>query len=109
MGVIGSWIGFICLILVLIAQFWVAFDPVGPPASTAAETATNFFAAYLAMPIVVAFYISYKIYYRTSWVRDKDVDLQTGKQQLEPALLGANGWETRATWPMWKVVYRTLC
>ncbi len=50
-GVIGSWCGFIFNILVLAAQFWTGFAPVGYGEMTVAARIENFFSAYLAVPI----------------------------------------------------------
>ncbi|KAF8544795.1 amino acid transporter [Trichophaea hybrida] len=76
-GVIGSYIGFIFNVLVLIAQFWIAMWPIGGE-----PDAITFFSSYLAVPIVIAFYIPYKIYYKTPFVRAKDMDLVTGRREL---------------------------
>jgi amino acid transporter len=108
-GAIGSYIGLISLLLILVAQFWVAISPSGDTATTAAEQVANFFEAYLAMPVVLLFYAFYKIFYRTSWVRINDIDLQTGRNEFESALMRKQMREDRSEWPKWKVLYRTLC
>jgi yeast amino acid transporter len=108
-GTTGSWVGFIALIAILVAQFWVAISPSGSTATTGGEKAANFFAAYLAMPVVLLFYGCYKIWYRTRWVRVKDIDLQTGRNEFETAGERRQWKEDRAEWPRWKVVYKTLC
>ncbi|KAF8247483.1 amino acid permease [Wilcoxina mikolae CBS 423.85] len=96
-GVIGSYIGFIFNILVLIAQFWTAMWPIGGK-----PDATNFFSAYLAVPIVIAFYIPYKIYFKTPFVRAKDMDLVTGRRELNLDALLAEERAERASWPAFK-------
>jgi amino acid transporter len=108
-GSIGSWIGLISFVLILIAQFWVAIEPSGGSQSTPAEMAANFFEAYLALPVVLAFYGFYKIFYRTSFVRIKDIDLNTGRHEFESALWRDKMREDKTTWPKWKILYRTLC
>lgn len=104
-GVIGSWIGLIFNCLVLVAQFWTAMWPIGQ--KTSAET---FFGAYLAAPVVICFYIGYKIVNKTQVVRAKDMDLVTGRR-YEPNLaeILAEERARKATWPIWKKFYRSVC
>lgn len=108
-GVIGSWLGFALNVLVLIAQFWTGFAPVGYKDMSASELTKNFFEAYLAAPIVLAFYASYKIYYRTPFLRSRDMDLKTGVRELNLAELVAEERAERASWPKWKKAYKFLC
>lgn len=107
-GVIGSWIGFVSLIVVLVVQLWVAVDPIGGPPASTGEAVADFFAVYLGVPIVILFYGVYKAYYRTPWIRTKDIDLQSGKNEMDPTLF-MKVKEDKASWPTWKVVYNTLC
>ncbi|KAH6711134.1 amino acid transporter-like protein [Leptodontidium sp. MPI-SDFR-AT-0119] len=109
-GEIGSWVGFSALIAILAAQFWVAISPSGASSDrTAGEQAVNFFEAYLAMPVVLLFYAYYKIWYRTKWVRVKDIDLQTGRNEFETVHVRRQWKDDRSEWPRWKVLYKTLC
>lgn len=109
-GTAGSWVGLASLLAVLVAQLWVALSPVGASADrSAGEWAANFFEAYLAMPVVVAFYAYYKVWYRTKWVRTRDVDLQTGRNDFETACVRRQWLDDRSEWPTWKKVYKTLC
>lgn len=108
-GVIGSWIGFIFNALVLVAQFWTGFAPVGYADLTAGELVENFFMAYLAAPVVILFYIVYKIYFRTSVARSRKMDLTTGMRELNLAELLAEERAEQANWPKWKKVYKFLC
>jgi amino acid transporter len=52
-GVYGSWIGLIFNILILIAQFWTGFAPVGYADMTSGERTKNWFEAYLSAIIIV--------------------------------------------------------
>lgn len=108
-GVIGSWIGFIFNILVLIAQFWTGFAPVGYASMSAGDLVQNFFSAYLAAPIVIVFYIFYKFYFRTPFIRSHKMDLHTGIRELNLAELVAEERAERAAWPKWKKAYKFLC
>ncbi|CZT47915.1 probable amino acid transport protein GAP1 [Rhynchosporium secalis] len=108
-GVFGSWIGFAFNFLVLVAQFWTGAFPVGYERLTSAQQVKHFFLAYLAAPIVIMFYLCYKFYFKTSIMRSKDMDLTTGRRELNlPALIAEEQTE-RAAWPRWKRGYKTLC
>lgn len=96
-GVYGSALGFALNCLVLIAQFWVAVWPVGGKPS-----ARGFFSVYLAAPIVLACYIPYKIYYKTPFIRSMDMDLVTGRRELDLERILADERLERASWPAWK-------
>ncbi|KAL8709105.1 MAG: hypothetical protein Q9220_006126 [cf. Caloplaca sp. 1 TL-2023] len=112
-GVFGSWVGFLFNVLVLIAQFWTGFAPVkpqyGPPITSTTALVKNFFQAYLAAPVVLTFYIGYKLAYRTAIVRSKDMDLHTGVRELNLGELLAEEELERATWPKWKKAYKVFC
>ena len=109
-GITGSWIGFVFNILILIAQFWTGFSPVqSENIHGAAALTKNFFSAYLAAPVVLLFYIYYKIRYKTSIMRAKDMDLITGVRELNLAELVAEEELERAAWPKWKKAYKLVC
>ena len=112
-GVFGSWLGFIFNVLVLIAQFWVGFAPIpssdGKRIEGAAALTKNFFAAYLTAPIVLVFYLGYKVYYKTPIMKSKDMDLQTGMRELNLQELLAEEEVEKAAWPKWKKAYKLFC
>jgi len=108
-GVIGSWIGFLFNFLVLVAQFWVGFAPVGYGEYDAAYLVENFFSVYLAAPVVLLFYIPYKIWFRTKVVRSRDMDLVTGRRELDIQHLIDQERAEQAAWPRWKKVYKLFC
>lgn len=108
-GVIGSWVGFLFNCLVLVAQFWVGAWPVAYGTVGPRGQVNNFFLSYLAAPIVILFYVSYKFWFRTKIMRCKDMDLKTGMRELNlPALLAEQRAEYKA-WPKWKKAYKTVC
>ena len=108
-GIIGSWIGFLFNCLVLIAQFWTGFAPVGYASMSSNELAVSWFQAYLAAPVVIAFYIVYKIWFKTSIVRARDMDVSTGRRELDIVALIAEENAERANWPRWKRAYKWFC
>jgi amino acid transporter len=108
-GLIGSWVGFIFNILVLIAQFWTGAWPIGYGELGPAGQAETFFQAYLAAPIILICYLGYKIYWRTSFVRSHNADLHTGVRDLNLAELIAEEKAEQASWPAWKRAYKFFC
>lgn len=108
-GIIGTWIGFIFNVLVLIVQFWTGFAPVHFGEKTASDRVKSFFKAYLAAPVVIAFYVYYKLRHKTKIVRAKDIDLVTGRRDLDVAQLIAEERAEQAAWPLWKKFYKFFC
>lgn len=108
-GVLGSWAGFIFNILVLIAQFWVGFAPVGFQTMTAAARVESFFSVYLAAPVVILFYIPYKFWFRTKFVRSHEIDLVTGRREMDIQHLIDEEKAEQAQWPAWKKAYKFFC
>jgi len=108
-GVIGSWVGFIMNVLVLIAQFWTGAWPIGYTQDSPSTLAEDFFEAYLAAPIVIIFYIVYKIWKKTPFIRSHNMDLHTGIRDLNVAELIAEERAERAAWPRWKKAYKFFC
>lgn len=108
-GYWGSWLGFVMNILILIAQFWTAVWPVGYASETPSEIAQGFFEAYLAMPIVIFFYLAFKIIKRPKFKRIRDIDVTSGRREMDdlPGIL-AHEREVWATWPWYKKVWNTL-
>lgn len=108
-GIIGSWIGFIFNILVLVTQFWTAAWPIDYGTMTPALQAEAFFQAYLAAPIVVVSYVAYKVWMKTPFIRSHNMDLHTGIRDLNVHELIYEEREERVQWPAWKRVYKFFC
>ncbi|KAF2280934.1 general amino-acid permease-like protein GAP1 [Westerdykella ornata] len=108
-GLLGSYVGFTFNIVVLVAQFWVACAPIGYREMTTAEIVRYFFSIYLALPVTGTFYIVYKIWFRTKWVRSYNMDLHTGIRELNVQQLIEEEREERRAWPAWKKVYKFFC
>jgi amino acid transporter len=107
--VYGSYGGFVFNILVLIAQFWTAVAPVGYTELTSTERVTGFFQAYLAFPIVVAFFVVYKLVFKTKFKRARDIDVTSGMREMNLAAILAEERAEQAQWPKWKKVYKFMC
>ncbi len=108
-GVYGSWAGFLFNVLVLVVQFWVGFAPIGYAEMTTQEKVESFFSVYLAFPIVLTFFLAYKIYMRTSYVKASEMDLKSGIRELNLQELLAEERAERAAWPAWKRWYKVIC
>lgn len=107
-GVIGSYFGLVFNCLVLVAQFWVALFPIGSHKADA----TNFFQNYLAAPIVIVFYIFWKVWKKSKFMRLPDIDVITGRRELDMDLLQQEVREEREyiqSRQWWYRMYRFWC
>ena len=103
-GVYGSWLGLALNILCLIAQFYVALFPIGGNPTLGAE---YFFESYLAAPIVILFFVGYKVFYRqwTIGVKLHEIDIDEGRREVDIGAFRAEMDAERAekaAWPLWK-------
>jgi amino acid transporter len=96
-GVYGSWIGIFIIFVVLCAQFYTAVSPLGKNLGTAED----FFKAYLALFVVAAFWIAGYFWKRTGWLRTAQMDVDTGRRELDWDLINREREEMK-TWPAWK-------
>jgi amino acid transporter len=109
-GVIGSWVGLGFNVFILLMQLWVAIDPIGGPPDSATEAAQTFFIQCAAIPVVLVFYLVHKVWFKTSYVRVEDMDIDTGRRDFgRLGIIKAQEEEERAMWPRWKRVYRYVC
>ena len=108
-GVIGSWVGLTFNALVLCAQFWTGFSPVGWKEMSTRDLVVNFFQAYLAAPVVILMYCGYKIWNKTEVLKTRDMDLFTGKREFNVRSLVAEEKADRLNWPAWKKWYKFFC
>ncbi|WRT66803.1 uncharacterized protein IL334_003766 [Kwoniella shivajii] len=106
-GVYGSWLGATLLVIILIAQFYIALFPIGGVTS-AGERAQSFFISYLAAPIMIGFYIIGYLWKRKTPRKAHEIDLDTGRKSwLTVEDMRAYRAE-RAKAPLYIRVYRTL-
>ncbi|KAG5783857.1 hypothetical protein H9Q73_002505 [Fusarium xylarioides] len=98
-GVWGSWLGLIFVVVILIAQFYVAI--VAPVGESGMGTVEDFFMQYLGLPIVLAFWAGGYLWKRTSWISIEKIDIDTGRREHDWDAI--NAWRTElATFPWWK-------
>jgi len=96
-GTAGSWLGLIIIFLVLVAQFYTAISPIGSKVGTA----EGFFKSYLALPVVMFFWLCGFLWKRKAWLRTENIDVDTGRRQLDWDYINAQRAE-EASWPTWK-------
>lgn len=78
-GVWGSYVGIALVVLVLIAQFYVSVSPIG----AAVNTAEGFFKSYLAMPVVLFFWLCGYLWKRQGWLRTHQIDVVSGQRAID--------------------------
>ncbi|CAF1097540.1 unnamed protein product [Adineta steineri] len=100
LGIWGSCFGLLLNILCLITQFYLAVFPLNSPSSAKA-----FFEAYLAAPIILTFYIVWKIWKRTPFMRPSTIDLDTGRRLIDAQQLTDEEKVERNNWPIWKRIF----
>ncbi|CAF0934661.1 unnamed protein product [Adineta ricciae] len=103
-GVWGSIIGLVLNILCLVAQFYLAVFPLD-----SSPNAEEFFQAYIAVPFILVFYIVWKVWKKTPFMRPSTIDLDTGRRQIDTQQLIDEERAERMAWPRWKRIYDTLC
>lgn len=108
-GVAGSYLGLFLNGAVLIAQFWVGAFPIGWRDMSSMRIAQTFFLKWMGAPIILVFYGTHKLFYRTSFVRVRDMDVDTGRRDFNVPILTAQEREERAAWPKWKHFYKFIC
>jgi len=106
-GVWGSWIGLILVVLVLIAQAYIAIAPSGASLNGAAA-AKSFFEVYLALPVCIACYVVGYAWKRTTPQRAHEIDLDTGRKCWYTVEQMREYRAELAAQPIHKKIYRWL-
>jgi yeast amino acid transporter len=108
-GVIGSWIGLIFNILILIAQFWTGFAPVGYASMSSGDLVKNWFEAYLSAPIIMLFFIVFKLWKKTKFKKISEIDVTSGRREMDLTEILAEERAEKAKWPWWKKAWKFAC
>ncbi|GAB1313438.1 Amino-acid permease inda1 [Madurella fahalii] len=96
-GVYGSYLGLGLNILCLVAQLYVSICPVGG----GFNDAEGFFKSYLALPVVIVFWIGGFLWKRSGWLRTDQIDVDTGRREHDWDVI--NEYRARlAAMPAWK-------
>ncbi|KAK2861249.1 hypothetical protein FQN49_004394 [Arthroderma sp. PD_2] len=83
-GVWGSWFGLIFVGLVFIAQFYTAVWPLGGGINAnGTNDAKGFFKAYLAVPVVLLFWVCAYFWKGEGWLKLRDVDVDAGRREID--------------------------
>ncbi|PHH62743.1 hypothetical protein CDD81_6731 [Ophiocordyceps australis] len=105
LGVGGSWLGLALCFLVLAAQFYTAI--VAPPGHSGLGTAEGFFKSYLAIFVVLAFWLFGYLWKRTGWLRVSEMDVDTGRREIDWQAIKAYRQQV-ASWPAWRRVLHAI-
>jgi amino acid transporter len=84
-------------------QFYTAVSPLGLEEGKKVGTVEDFFYVYLAFFCVIVFWIIGFAWKRQGWLRTSQMDVDTGRRELDWDLINAERAE-RATWPQWRRV-----
>ncbi|VEU24062.1 DEKNAAC105173 [Brettanomyces naardenensis] len=109
-GVAGSWFGLGLNVVVLGVQFWVALFPLGGKPNP-----TSFFENYLNSVVNVALFAFYLLWKRRKsiiWIHAKDMDLTTGRRDVDIELVKQERAEQKAfmaSKPWWYRTYKFWC
>jgi len=98
LGVTGSWCGLILICLVLVAQFYTALSPLGVDGIGTAE---DFFKSYLALPVVLLFFVCGYFWKGTKWRSASQLDVDTGRREVDWERINAYKAQV-AAYPAWK-------
>jgi amino acid transporter len=109
-GVIGSWIGFVLICIVLIAQFYIGIFPIEDPEAplTPGDRVESFFLSYIAAPIVILFWVGGFLWKRTLPRKAHEIDLDTGRKSWLTVEEMREYRAMRAQAPLYVKIYRTL-
>lgn len=107
--VYGSWVGLIFNILVIVVSFWTGFAPVGYAEDSTSELIQSWFEANLSLPILILMYFGFKFIKKTKIKKISEIDITSGRRELDLASILAEERAIQAKWPLWKKVYRTVC
>ncbi|KAF5210783.1 S-adenosylmethionine permease gap4 [Clavispora lusitaniae] len=110
LGIWGSFSGMIILCLIVVGEVWVSIFPIGESADV-----TTFWQNCLSLPLTIVLWLQYKITSKTlgTWMVDlKDIDLDTGRREMDVETLKQEIAEQRAflkSSPLYYRIYRFWC
>ncbi|CAI5756676.1 unnamed protein product [Candida verbasci] len=110
LGIFGSISGLILLVLVVIGEIWISIWPIGSNADV-----VTFWQNCLSLPLLLAIYVLHKTYARSwncLWVKLEDIDLDTGRREVNIENLKQELAEERQKLknkPIYYKVYRFFC
>jgi amino acid transporter len=84
-------------------QFYTAISPIGAKIGTA----EGFFKSYLALPVVIFFWIIGYLWKRKAWLRTPQIDVDTGRRELDWDYINAEK-AREAGYPTWKRILNRI-
>lgn len=111
LGLFGSISGLIILILIIIGEMWISIWPIG---SNGADVVT-FWQNCLSLPLMLLMWASYKTFsgsWGKLWVKLEEIDLDTGRRQVDLELLKQEIADDRRNLlekPFYYKFYRFFC
>lgn len=97
-GVYGSWLGFSLCVIVLAATFYNAIEPMDVEV---------FFMNWLAVPVIIFFWIIGFAWKRTGWLKLSQIDVDTGRREHDWDEINAYKAKV-AAWPAWRRILHIL-
>jgi amino acid transporter len=89
----------------MILQFYTAIWPVGGTSEDG--KAYDFFKAYLALPVVLAFWVGGYFWKHVGWMKISQIDVDSGRREHDWERI--NGWKVElAAMPAWKRLFYFL-
>lgn len=99
----GSWIGLTLVVVALVAQFFTAIAPTGG----GINDAKGFFQAYLALPVVLFFWVCGYVWKRQGVKKLSEIDLDTGRRPIDWEEIHAQR-ARYASWPKWRQILSSI-
>ncbi|CAH0019646.1 unnamed protein product [Clonostachys rhizophaga] len=104
-GIYGSWFSLIAIIIIFIAQFYIAIT--APPGESGLGTVEDFFMSYLGFPVILVFWAIGYIWKREGWRSLDEIDVDTGRREYDWEAIHADRARI-AQLPMWKRMWYIL-
>jgi amino acid transporter len=76
---------------------------------TAGERVQSWFEAYLAAPIIFISFIFFKLWKKTKFKKISEIDITSGRREMDLASILLEERAIQAKWPRWKKIYKTVC
>ncbi|KAL3466072.1 amino-acid permease inda1 [Aspergillus heterothallicus] len=102
-GIYGSYLGLFLIFIVLAAQFFTAIAPPGG----GLNDAEGFFKSYLALPVVLFFWVCGYLWKRQGWLRTSQIDVDSGRRELDWDYINAERARIAAL-PKWRRIINII-
>ncbi|KAK5938289.1 Amino-acid permease inda1 [Knufia obscura] len=103
-GVGGSWLALFLIFIALAAQFYVA---IAPPGQSELNDAEGFFKSYLALPVVILFWVCGYLWKRQGFLKLDQIDLDTGRREHDWNAINAHR-ARMAKLPAWRRAFHAV-